>query len=413
MLTKNLIRYSIRKNQIFPKFINVNDRQLINISSQFLDLFRDSHGKTREELLSESKIIIDNNECNPIITRGFEKLLLDRTKFNTDIQEELIEFRKNLFTFTSQLHNQKEIQDIESYYKAIFDQFNNEISDIQNQLYIDHPLNQPVTQFKSLSPERLLHRYNCAQIQGLLIHCDHIILKIVKPESASLRQLFKYLRFYQLLAEITRLKDNSGFQIKIDGPLSLFYQTKKYGFNLAFFFPAILHQKQWSIEANIQLRNRKALQLELNHECNIKSHYNHFMAYIPDEVSYFQNSFKKKFTSWDIMPSENLIKLQGESYCFPDYSLKNEMEQTIDLELFHTWHSRPLIYRLKQLEKVQKPILILGVNKKLLNDPTIANYIENSEYFKNFGFIFRDMPTVNSIKPVLDIIDGLVKSQKI
>ncbi|KPA11077.1 protein containing DUF790, endonuclease-like protein [Candidatus Magnetomorum sp. HK-1] len=403
MLTKNLVRYRIRKKQIKPQFIKTNDKSLLNTASQLLELFNESIDKTRGELLSESKIITEHSKCNSIITHGLEKLLLDRTKFNTDTPEELVNFRQELFSFTAELHNNGEIQDLEMYYQTIAKQFQKDISEIQNQLYSDLPLNQTVSKFKPISPERLLHRYNCAQVQGLLIHCEHLTLKIFNPDPACLRQLFKYLRFHQLLAQITQLNDKSGFKITIDGPLSLFFQTQKYGMNLALFFPAILHQKEWSLTAKIQFKNRnEPFQLDLDHNCKILSHYQHFMAYIPEEVHHFQKSFAKKISSWEIKHSDSLISLPGDAYCFPDYTLQSEKGIKIDLELFHAWHSTPLIYRLKQLEQTEKPILILGVCKKLLKDPAIANYVDNSNYFKHFGFLFREMPTATSIKSVLD-----------
>ncbi len=378
---------------------------MLSIAAQLLEVFQNSQGKTRSELLSESKLVIEQSNCNSMITSGLEKLLLDRTKFNTDTQEELLNFRQELFSFTSELHNHGNFQNLDTYYQSIANKFQKNISDIQNQLYSDHPLNQPVSQFKPLSPERLLHRYNCAQVQGLFIHCEHLTIKIVNPDPAHLRQLFKYLRFYQLLAQITELNDTSGFQIRIDGPLSLFFQTQKYGINLALFFPAILHQKEWQLTASIQLKNRTVpLQLELNQTCKILSHYNHFMAYIPEEVTSFQKNFAKKMPSWNIQPSDRLISLPGDTYCFPDYTLTNEIGLTVDLELFHAWHSTPLIYRLKQLEQTKQPGLLLGVCKKLLKDPAIANDIDHSTYFKHFGFFFRDMPTVSSIKPVLETL---------
>jgi len=406
VLTKNLIRYKIYKEHIKPQFIKTNDEQLLNAASQLLNLFKDSIHKTRGTLLSQSKLILENSPCNNIVIQGLEKLLLDRTTFNTDTQEELVNFRKELFSFTSNLHHKGEIQDLETYYQTISDHFQKDISDIQNQLYSDLPINQPVSKFKTLSPERLLHRYNCAQIQGLLLHCESLMLDIINPDPVKLRQLFKYLRFHQLLAKITQIKDRSGFHIQIDGPLNLFFQTQKYGMNLALFFPAVLHQKEWRLTASIQLKKRPAaVQLTLDHKCHILSHYQHFMAYIPDELRQFQKNFEKKNNSWKIKPSETLIPMAGETYCFPDFTFTHEKGKTIDLEIFHPWHSSPLIDRLKKVKQTQKTGLLIGVSKKLLKDPTITNYIEQSDYFKKFGFIFREMPTVKNICDILNQLE--------
>jgi len=401
VLTKDLVRYKIYKHSITPRCVSTSDPKLLNTATQLLELFTNSCGKTRGTLIKESKSIIDHSNCQMVIVRGLEKLLMDRTIFNTESPESLILLRQKMFLFSSKLH-QENIEDLSTYYQSIEKKFQQDISQLQSQLYSDLPINQPVIRFKALSAERLLHRYNCAQVQGLLIHCTQLILKIFSPETASLRQLFKYLRFHQLLAEITPLNRENGFQIKIDGPLNLFLQTQKYGINLANFFPSILHQKKWQLTAEIQLRNRKTpLKLLLDQDCNILSHYNHFMAYIPDEISMLQNNFNKKMSSWQIKPSETLISLPGDTCCFPDFTLTNQSGDIFHLELFHTWHATPLIHRLKQIREIQIKELLLGVSKKLLKHPDIKNEIECSNYFKKFGFLFNDMPTVNNIKSVL------------
>ena len=406
MLTKDLVRYKIYKNTISPLFIPTNDPKLLRTSTQLLELFRDSTGKTRGALISESKNIVDHCDCQTIVARGLEKLLMDRTTFNTESPEALVQFRQELFLFTSRLH-QEDINDIDTYYQAIEKEFQQDISHIQDQLYSDLPISQPVIGFKAFSAERLLHRYNCAQVQGLLLHCVQLILNIFNPDTASLRQLFKYLRFHQLLADITQLKNENGFQITIDGPLNLFIQTKKYGLNLANFFPAILHQKEWQLSAQIILKKSKSpLELSLDHSCNIFSHYNQFMAYIPDEINMIQKSFNKKMPSWQLKPSETLIPLPGDTWCFPDFTLTNQNGDTFHLELFHAWHSTPLIYRLKQLKADKTSGLLLGVSKKLLKDPAIKTIIEDSKYFQKFGFLFNDMPTVSNIRSLIQLDEG-------
>jgi len=384
-------------------FIKTNDPQLLRLSTQLLELYSDSTGKTRGELILESKNLLDHFEGNAIVARGLEKLLMDRTTFNTESPEALVQFRQDLFLFTSRLQ-QEGIHDIETYYQTIENEFKQDVAHIQNQLYSDLPDSQPVIGFKALSAERLLHRYNCAQVQGLLFHCTQLQLKILNPDTARLRQLFKYIRFHQLLADISKLDNENGFQIQIDGPLNLFIQTKKYGLNLASFFPAILHQKEWQLKAQIQLRKRKTpLALSLDHHCSILSHYNQFMAYIPDEINMIQENFNRKVSSWKIQPSETLIPLSGDNWCFPDFTLTSQHGDLFHLELFHAWHSSHLIDRLNGLKSVKTSELLLGVSKKLLKDPAIEKVIEESEYFSQFGFVFNDMPTVSHIRSVIQI----------
>ena len=171
-------------------------------------------------------------------------------------------------------------------------------------LYADLPSCQPVLTFNTLSAERLLHRYNAAQVQGLLLHCNTLTLKLADSMTAELRQLFKYLRFNQLLSTIR--KEGELYHITVDGPLNLFYKTKRYGMNLANFFVAVLHQPKWELAAEIQFRNKQRYLLSLDESCGIKPISQQFLAYIPEDIQLFQTMLQNKTDDWQIRPGKSI-----------------------------------------------------------------------------------------------------------
>ena len=294
MLTKDLLRYKIQKGQIYPEFVTPTDHQLLAIAEQLIAVFEASPDTQRATLLESSKHIIDSTPGTPIIKRGLEKLLLDRTEFDTEPNEELIAFRQKLFTETSRLLSQEQFENYTDYQgkvsQIMADESLTEEVELSAKLYADLPSCQPVLTFNTLSAERLLHRYNAAQVQGLLLHCDTLTLKLADSMTAELRQLFKYLRFNQLLSTIRKEKtdDQEIYQITVDGPLNLFYKTKRYGMNLANFFMAVLHQPKWELTAEIQFRNNRRSQLSLDESCGIKPISQQFLAYIPEDIQLFQ-----------------------------------------------------------------------------------------------------------------------------
>ena len=88
MLTKDLLQYKTKKGQILPQFVNPTDRQLLTIAEQLIAVFEASPDTPRATLLESSKRIIDSTPGTPIVKRGLEKLLLDRTEFDTAPNEE-------------------------------------------------------------------------------------------------------------------------------------------------------------------------------------------------------------------------------------------------------------------------------------------------------------------------------------
>ena len=404
MLTKDLLQYKTKNGQISPQFVNPADNQLLIVAEELIAVFEKSLGTPRATLLETSKHIIDSTPGAPIVKRGLEKLLLDRTEFDTTPNEELIAFRQKLFTETSHLLSQEQFEDYTAYQckvsRIMADESQTEEMDLSTKLYADLPSCQPVLTFKTLSPERLLHRYNTAQVQGLLLHSNTLTLKLADSMTAELRQLFKYLRFNQLLSTIR--KEEELYQITVDGPLNLFYKTKRYGMNLANFFIAVLHQRKWELTAEIQFRNKQRYQLSLDESCGIKPIAQQFLAYIPEDIQLFQKMLLNKTEDWQIRPGSQFILLPGDLYCFPDYQLVHKSGVETAIELFHPWHQGHLIARLNTLAEERDMSLILGVSKELEKKPLIAEALAASAYFSQFGFTFRDVPTIRTLLPILN-----------
>ena len=411
MLTRDLLRHTIQKDRILPSLIDPADPAMLGCAQRLLEVFEAGKGKTRQALLEESKELIDRSPGDAVVIRGLEKLLLDHTQFDTTIDTALMVLRENLFRHASRLLSKQKFVDLPAYHESIQDTFQQfpdqrNATHLSHQLYADLPPYQQVLHFKSFSPENLLHRYNCAQIQGLLLRCNRLLLRIAEKDPVLLRQLCKYLRFYQLLADITQ-EPEGDYRIIIDGPLDLFLQTQKYGFNLANFFPAILHQPQWQLEARIQLGKRKQYLLQLDESCKIRSHYRQFFAYVPQEIDMFQKSFRQKSKTWNVEPAKQFLPLAGEYYCFPDFLLKHPCGTEVSMELFHSWHASHLTARLQRLEKVRPDEagvfpLIIGVAKSLLKDPMVAQAVDQSGHFTRAGFVFREMPPADKVLLLLE-----------
>ena len=409
MLTRDLLRYKIRNRQIYPQFIEPTDRQLLAIAEQLIAIFEKSPNTPRATLLEASKQIIDSTPGIPVVKRGLEKLLLDRTEFDTAPNETLIAFRQRLFMETSRLLSEEQFQDYTDYRHRVSqitpDESQPEIAateegELASKLYADLPSCQPVLTFRTLSGEHLLHRYNAAQVQGLLLHCNTLTLRLADAMTAELRQLFKYLRFNQLLSTIR--KEEELYRITVDGPLNLFYKTKRYGMNLANFFMAVLHQPKWKLTAEVRFRNRQPSQLSLDESCGIQPISQQFLAYIPEDIQLFQTMLRNKTDDWQIRPGSQFLPLAGDFYCFPDYQLIHKSGIETAIELFHPWHQGHLIARLNTLAEQTDASLILGVSRELEKNPQIADALAASAYFSEFGFTFRDVPTMRALLPILN-----------
>lgn len=406
VLTKDLVRFSLKGTAVKPDFIDPAKPELLALAENLLALFRQSVGKTRSQIEEESKLILEGSDSSALFGRGLEKLLFDRLDFETAADEDLIAWRHDLFLTSNRLLSSEPYETLEAYHQAIAqEQQGKSASELADTLFSDLPENQRVLHFRSFSAERLLHRYNVALVQWLLLHANAVTITTKQKDAKAWRQFFRHLRFHQLLAEISKNKAGT-FKITVDGPMSLFQQTKKYGMSLATFFPAVLHLSEWKLQADIHLRRRKPKRLVLDHTAGLRPFSGHFLAHIPEEIAMFQKLFQEQEMEWSLTSADDFIPLPGDAYGFADFQLAHPSGAAIALECFHTWHGGPLGHRLKQLaDRLEKPPLLLGVDRKLAKDPAVAAQLESSDYFQKWGFLFRDMP---SPKVVLKCLQPLL-----
>ena len=80
---------------------------------------------------------------------------------------------------------------------------------------------------------------------------------------ARFRQLFRAVKFHRLICTIHESAGQS-YTLRLDGPLSLFSSTQKYGLQLALFLPALLHCKAFDLKASVRWGTERKEKLSAN-----------------------------------------------------------------------------------------------------------------------------------------------------
>lgn len=470
MLTKNLLRYNIRNQQIHPRFLDTTNLIWQKVSKELALLYEVGTNQSREELAELAKPII-NNARSPLTAKGLNKLLLDRCTFQ-ESDDALEQFRIEVFTKAAHMFRQGNsdrddrvgqretsqtdhslpatgTNNLEKFRLAVADSF--QIADpdsLSNRLYGDLPSRQPLLSFKTISPEKLLLRYNMAQAQGLLFWADSMLIEMEEPDVGVRRKFFQHLKFFRLLALIFQ-KKNHQYHIQVDGPLNLFDHQRKYGLQLAAFLPSVCVLKHWKINAKIQIENEAPATYHLDQESGLQSHIFQTNTFIPDEFELFSNQFEeirkkaatkkstakksdttkstakkstaKKSTAkqsttknsttknstdsgqgeWKIKKATPMLNLGNHEWVVPDFSFQHERGHLVHLELFHRWHKSQLLRRLKSLEN--RPLkLVIGVDRYLTKDTEINEKLQNSTWYQLYGFPFNGFPPVKRVISCLD-----------
>jgi predicted nuclease of restriction endonuclease-like RecB superfamily len=225
---------------------------------------------------------------------------------------------------------------------------------IEASLYADLPANQKLIEFEHLSESELLDLYNVAQAQALLYRCVEMRLSIEPQAAENYRELFAAIKAYRLIHSV-RGSASKGYEVRLDGPVSMFHRSQKYGVQMAVFLPALLLCKGWSMRAEIAQKLGSASApafFEMNsRQTQLRSHY----LSAPREresgsPQKFYESWAKFETDWTLEPSSEVIDL-GESAFIPDFALSHPDGHFFYLETLGFWTPQFLQDKLRELAR--------------------------------------------------------------
>ncbi|MEO5376948.1 MAG: DUF790 family protein [Magnetococcus sp. DMHC-6] len=405
MLTQNLIRYSLRKDRLEPRYQDPNSLLLLKLAEELIQVYEEGIGQTLEELEEITQPIVNGYRW-PLLAKGLNKLLLDRSTFRME-NGERIDFRSNVFTLSTLRLAQSGLGNLEHYRQVVAQELNLDPDELGRQLFADLPDRQPLEKFPTLSPKALLETYNVALVQGLLLQSEWLELRFEEPKIAPRRLLFRHLKFCRLMIRVWPQEGN-GWRIRVDGPLSILQNTRKYGLQLARLFPVICTLSKWRLEARLQLKEGPITTLIVDDSQGLKAHNPNLGIYIPTEFNHFSQAFAEQKGGWTLLKEAPLVKLEQQEWCVPDFSFQHTNGTKVHLELFHHWHETTLLRRLEQLTKNSGRVpLAIGVDRGLAKKKELIQPLATSPWFAQHGFVFNDFPPV---KRVVQTLDGFLRT---
>jgi len=390
-----------------PLFLDCGDPALLEFATSLLDIYRESIGQSLSAL-EDYVAPLQGTVGDLKIYKGLRKVLEDKCDVTAPGEFDYAECRSQVFKASAAQFHVKDWETPDEYRKAVLGSVPDNMLNKCGTLYPDLPENSRLMACPQITPEQLLQRYNIALVQGLLLQTEELKITIASKDAAHIRRLFQYMTFFRLLAEATEERapasrickafsvygkddETASVQMKIAGPGSVLGNNRRYGLQLASFFPAVCTMDKWRLDALLDLGGKKLL-LSLNEKSGLVCPYHVFSACTPQEFALFCSHFKETVSQWQISEELPLIKLDGRDIIVPDFVFKDARGLVIYLELFHCWHAKQLKARLEWLEKHAEVPFILGVDRSLLKDEDIAAQVEK---LGNSVFPFRDYPTVD------------------
>ncbi len=369
MLTSDLLLTRTEGPYLYPRYVRTDAPRFTRMAEELIAIYTAHQGKPRRELTAAlNQYAEDRTDFR--IQRGLAKLLRDdRCEFEEQAVAPPLEVRRRLFALARENHpvvlqpdhihpvtKDELIAEVAREYKA-------EPEQIAWALYADLAENHILTHFDPPEPAWLLQRYNVALAQALLYRCVRMKLSVFRNIPSRYKQLFKFIKFYQLMHAIEGDLD-SGYEILLDGPVSMFRLSQKYGLKLAVFLPALLLCTRWKMEAEIVTAEGEHRYFPLDESSNLVSHYRDSAMY----DSLLEKTFAERFhaieSGWEIEREVAIINLK-ETVFIPDFAFRHADGRTALMEIVGYWRPEYLKKKLMKLRRSGREDMVIAVSANL------------------------------------------------
>lgn len=364
MLTSDLAMNRVRGGRIEPHAINPADKNYLEMAGDLIAIFVEHAGERRAELDRELDEYVGTGTDYRIL-RGLIKLLLDACEFETASNILPSEIRRALF-MKARLHHP--VPAGEATRARLIGETAAELGcsaeEIEAKLYADLFENQRMVSFDETGARELLDRYNLAQAQALLYRSTEMHLRIEPQDAAGFRRVFDAIKAYRLIHTITG-SPARGYNVRLDGPVSMFHQSQKYGIQMAVFLPALLLCQGWRMQAEIVLKQGKRVLFELDRRTTpLRSHYLDDVSYKPAIEEKLLAGWAKTESAWQIAPGREVIDL-GACAFVPDFIIRHADGRVFYLELLGFWTPRYLDERVNEFARAGFTRYLLAVSDEL------------------------------------------------
>jgi hypothetical protein len=388
MLTGNLVRVRYARDRLIPQYLDVEEAEIVLLAEQLIALFAASIGQARGQLEAEADEAFGDLP-QPQVYQGLAKLLEDRSDFETPPGHPPEELREAVFGAAT-AHRAKVREeagapfDRDLVLAEVAGRLGLDRTAVEAGLFADLKSEQRLVRCEETTARRLLERYNVALAQAVLLRSSHVEV-IVRGESpARYRQLFRQIKFRRLICEAEPAAKGA-YQLRLDGPLSLFTATQKYGLQLALFLPTLLFCRDFELKADVLWGpDRRPKKFDVSSKDGLVSHQMETGMFVPPEIPMFVELFRKKIADWDISDETEVVPLGG-SFWVPDFQLTHRpSSRVVLLDLFGFWRRSGIERHMEMLRKyAETPFLVALSNQLKVDEAELESLPDNVIRFRN------------------------------
>jgi predicted nuclease of restriction endonuclease-like RecB superfamily len=390
MLPAQLLRIKTRQGTIFPLFCEDNKEHLL-LAEQLISQFNESVKKNEKKKLLEKRIATIESQWDDYkLVRGLSTLLERRCQFSISqsggdgSNVDPMTIRKALFEESSRMHLALTESDRNRVLDRIAARLNLSTSYINQIMWNDLEENMIHVGFNSIKQAELLGIYNLSIMQTLLFNCTKLEFSVSGGMNWKrvLRDIKRLGLMYNLQQSEVSEPDNSNADgsallCSLDGPISLFKLTDRYGTSIAKLLPSIIMSKRWSMSAWIV---RKTISGRKIYEFKMSFSEAPSLLLLPSTSKArtaplfdssveekFANRFKQSANGWKLIREPDPLIVSNGTAFIPDFMFQ-KYDKKVYLEIVGFWTKDYLQRKIQKLMDIvsnKKIDLFVAVNEEL------------------------------------------------
>lgn len=397
MLTGDLLRASVGRYRVQPRYVDPADPELLALAAELVAEFEAHRNRSRGELRASLEGRARAGD-RVRLERGLSKLLADRSEFerSSEIDPEAaraVVFARAAAARRAGTFDREQVLVAAAAELAAAAEPGRSLTprDVEVALEADRKTREKLLRFDPIEPRALLERYDVALAQAVLLRAVRVGVTL-EARQKRLREVLRAVKFRRLLYSVTKAK--KGVRLELDGPLSVFESSTKYGLLLAEVLPAILLCERFTLEAELAWGPRRTTkQFVLTSEDGLRSPAVDRGACPSPELEAFAKHFEETALGWKVTWDAGVSWVGGEAI-IPDLGFVHEASGNKGaLEVIASARRGSLPGRLALLHEHAPAGLVVAVAKSLLEDNLVL---------PPGVVVFRSMPSVEDVKAQLE-----------
>jgi predicted nuclease of restriction endonuclease-like RecB superfamily len=404
MLPPELTRARKREGKLTLPPLSAAERvRATEVSEALLAVTRAGLGNDREEVEAGwAAVPVAAKERKLLL--GLTHLVATRSEFSTPAGAEPEAVRRSVFTHAAQMRaalGPGEYLDRQRVLEKSAEELGISPEIIDQTLYADLRSAQRLESAPVHNAAALVSEYELTQVQSVLLRAVRIEAEVQAARPDAYRELFRKLKFRQLLFRIEPL-DAGGYRLEIDGPMSLFGATTKYGLELALSLPALLSCGQLRLKADLRWgKRREKLAFEQTYaQAPAVQEHDGVRTEVADLLDALQGN-----ADWQASLSDKLIDLtaQGGGVLVPDLELTRsapaakpskraaaaDSKPAVLVELLGFWSRDAVFRRIEAAKSAQsgRPPMLFVASSRLRVSEELLDGVEAASLYVYKGKI--------------------------